>query len=183
MRTEGSQGRVLLDRLIDRLTVNTAADIKSRDLAEGVPIINETWINANFTDATERTQEQRSVLSYSDALVEELRQADILAAALPIYNFGVPAAFKAWIDLVARARLTFKYTENGPVGLLENKKAYIVITSGGTKLHSEIDFVTPWLRHVLGFIGIDDVTIIDASGLNKDAANVIHSAQGIIDSL
>ena len=86
----------------------------------------------------------------------------------PIYNFGVPAKLKTWADQVARAGVTFKYTLNGPIGLLENKKAYVAIASGGTRVDSEIDFATPWLRQFLKFIGIDDVKVIFADQLNKD---------------
>ncbi len=168
MRREGSVSRAIADDLIEKLSQNNPTNVVTRDLADGIPLVNEAWIGANFTDPQERSTEQRSVLAQSDALVSELKQADILVIATPIYNFHVPAALKAWIDMVARARETFRYTENGPVGLLENKTAYVVVTSGGTQLGSEIDFVSQYLKFVLGFIGITDVRLVDSSGLMID---------------
>ena len=104
----------------------------------------------------------------SNNLISNLRWADVVVIGSPIYNFGVPAKLKTWADQVARAGVTFKYTLNGPIGLLENKKAYVAIASGGTRVDSEIDFATPWLRQFLKFIGIDDVKVIFADQLNKD---------------
>ena len=143
----------------------------------------QAWIEANSTDPEERSEHQRDALKASDELVAELKAADVLVAAVPIYNFGVPAAFKAWIDMVARARETFRYTPAGPEGLLEGKKAYLIVTSGGTRLGSEIDFVTPWLRHVMSFLGIHNVEIIDASGLMSDAEARIAEATQRIEEL
>ena len=127
MRKIGSFSRTLSDKLISQLRSQTPSTVKVRDLADGVPFINEAWIESNFTDITKRTAEQRSVLSCSDALICELKSADTLVIGLPIYNFNVPAAFKAWIDQVARAKVTFRYGDNGPDGLLENKKAMSII--------------------------------------------------------
>ena len=152
-------------------------------MAEGLPHINEAWINANFTNVSERSPEQHAVLSYSDVLVSELEKADVVVIGLPIYNFGVPAAFKAWIDQVVRAKLTFRYGETGPEGLLKNKMAYIILSSGGTELGSDIDFVSSYIRHVLGFIGINDVTFIDSSGIGKDEEKVLANAHTAIDGI
>ncbi len=98
----------------------------------------------------------------------------------PIYNFGVPATLKAWIDQIARARLTFRYTENGPQGLLTGKKAYILAATGGTEVGSAIDFATPWLKFVLGFIGITDVEVIAADrGMSRGDAARQHAAERV----
>ena len=183
MRKKGSYSRTLGHRLIAQLKSQTSSIVKERDLADGIPFINEAWIEANFTDVAERTAEQRSVLSFSDALISELKNAGTVVIGLPIYNFNVPAAFKAWIDQVARANVTFRYGENGPEGLLEDKKAYVVISSGGTQLGSDIDYVSDYIHHVLGFIGIKDVTIIDSSGIGRDEENVIADAHAVIDSI
>jgi FMN-dependent NADH-azoreductase len=180
MRTEGSVSRSLADTLIKQLNADT---ITHRDLANGVPIIDQEWINANFTDPADRTEEQKQTLATSDDYVNELKVADILVIATPIYNFHVPAALKAWVDLIARARETFRYTETGPVGLLKDKKAYIVITSGGTALQSEHDFVTAWLTHILSFIGIEDVTYVDASALMINENEVISRAASTINQI
>lgn len=183
MRKNGSYSRTLSTKLIAQLKDQASSNVKERDLADGIPIINEAWIEANFTDVAERTAEQRSVLSFSDALIRELTATDTLVIGLPIYNFNVPAAFKAWIDQVARAKVTFRYGDNGPEGLLENKKAYVIISSGGTQLGSEVDFVSDYIHHVLGFIGIKDVTIIDSSGIGRNEEKVIADAHAIIEGI
>jgi FMN-dependent NADH-azoreductase len=183
MRKIGSYSRTLSDRLIAQLKSQTPSTVKVRDLADGVPFINEAWIEANFTDINQRTAEQRSILSCSDALISELESANTLVIGLPIYNFNVPAAFKAWIDLVARAKVTFHYGDNGPEGLLENIKTYVIVSSGGTQLGSDVDFVSDYIHHVLGFLGIKDVTIIDSSGIGRDEEKVIANTHAIIDEI
>ena len=183
MRKNGSYSRALSERLIARLKRKTHPTVKVRDLADGIPFVNEAWIKANFTDITERTAEQRSILSCSDALISELKSSDTLVIGLPIYNFNVPAAFKAWIDQVARAKVTFRYGDNGPEGLLENKKAYVILSSGGTQLGSDLDFVSEYIHHVLGFLGIKDVTIIDSSGIGRDEEKVIADAHAVIGGI
>jgi FMN-dependent NADH-azoreductase len=180
MRTEGSISRSLADKLITQLNADT---LTRRDLANGTSIIDQEWINANFTDSADRTEQQKQTLLTSDDYVNELKAADVLVIATPIYNFHVPAALKAWVDLVARARETFRYTETGPVGLLKNKKAYIIVTSGGTALQSEYDFVTAWLTHILSFIGIDDVTYVDASALMMNEDEAVSRATSAINQI
>lgn len=182
-RTDGSVTRDLGQRLVDHLSdVNTL--VISRDIGVSpLPLLSEDWVVANFTPDDARTPTQRDTLSLSDDLVGELEEADTLVLGVPIYNFGVPAAFKAWIDLVARARKTFKYTDAGPVGLLEGKRAYVVIASGGTASGSEIDFATPYIRHVLGFLGIDDVTIIAADQLMATGDEKISAAASAIEAV
>jgi FMN-dependent NADH-azoreductase len=183
MRKNGSYSRTLGQRLIAQLKSQTSSNVKERDLADGIPFINEAWIEANFTDVAERTAEQRSVLSFSDALISELKNADTVVIGLPIYNFNVPAAFKAWLDQVARVKVTFRYGDNGPEGLLEDKKAYVILSSGGTQLGSDIDYVSDYIHHILGFIGIKDVTIIDSSGIGRNEEKVIADAHAIIDGI
>jgi len=183
MRKTGSYSRSLSERLISQLKRQAPSEVKVRDLADGIPLVNEAWIEANFTDITTRTAEQRSVLSHSDALVSELEGANTLVIGLPIYNFHVPAAFKAWIDQVVRAKRTFRYGDTGPEGLLENKKAYVILSSGGTQLGSDLDFVSDYIHHVLGFVGIKDVTIIDSSGIGRDEEKVISNSHAIIDEI
>lgn len=161
-RFDGSVSRELTQRLAERLA--GGGRVLRRDLAaDPVPFVDEAWVGANFTADAERTQAQRETLAGSDALVEQLEAADDIVIGAPIYNFAIPASLKAWIDQVARARRTFRYTEDGPEGLLNGKTAWLVIASGGTPLDSEIDFATGYLRHVLGFLGITDVRVIDAA--------------------
>lgn len=158
-RKAGSSSRALTDALIARLAPD---EIVTRDLTEVLPFVTEDWVGANFTDESERTDAQKAELALSDSLVDELVAADTLVIGTPIYNFAVPAALKAWIDLIARARKTFHYTANGPEGLLTDKKAYVLIASGGTEVGSDIDFASGYLRHILAFVGITDVTVIAA---------------------
>ncbi len=177
-RSEGSVSRMLSTDLIGALEERHGnIELTRRDLNKGLPFVDEAWITANFTAPEERSAEQRATLAESDALVGELKAADVLVIGAPIYNFGVPAALKAWIDMVARARLTFRYTENGPKGLLEGKKAYVIIASGGVPVDSAVDFATPYLRHALAFIGITDVEVIAAEQLNSKAEESIDAAR------
>jgi FMN-dependent NADH-azoreductase len=178
MRKTDSYSRDLLDKLIKQLNGEKGISVKvtTRDLADGISLINEQWIAANFTAIDERTEDQHKSLIASDTLVDELNRAELIVIGLPIYNFGVPAAFKAWIDQVVRSKLTFQYTDTGPVGLLNNKKAYIIVASGGTKLGTELDFISDYVRHVLGFIGITDITFIDSSSVGLDKSKVLAHA-------
>ena len=144
-RHAGSVSRELVDKIITRLGADSK--IVTRDLADGVPFVDEEWVNANFTPPAQRSAAQIAKLSISDDLVAELKAADTLVIGLPIYNFCVPAAMKAWIDQVARAGVTFQYTENGPKGLLRDKRVIIVVASGGVPVGSEADFATGYMRH------------------------------------
>jgi len=185
-RREGSVTRRVADALIDRLEAREGGiDVTVRDVAATPPaLVDDAWVRANFTAAEQRGPDQRAVLAESDALVAELAAADVLVIGVPIYNFGIPAALKAWVDLVARARLTFRYTEDGPEGLLRGKRAYLVVASGGTAVGSAIDFATGYLRHVLGFLGIDDVEIVAADRvMARGDDDAIGSALGAIGRL
>ena len=165
MRIEESVTRELADAHIAR---QPEARVIRRDLAAAAPPFHDAeWIRANFTEAADRTPEQVEALALSDRLIEELRAAEEIVIALPVYNFGVPAALKAWFDMVLRARVTFRYGPDGPVGLLRGKRATVLVASGGTRVGSEIDFATPWIRHVLGFMGITEVEIIAADAMGS----------------
>ena len=180
-RRAGSVSRELTTKIIDRIE---GADVVIRDLAETpVPQIDETWVNANFTPADDRTEAQKEVLSLSDSLVGEVKAADLIVIGLPIYNFGVPAALKAWVDQIARAGVTFRYTENGPKGLLDGKRAVVAVASGGTEAGSEIDFATGYVRHVLSFVGIHDVEFVTADRLMIDAEATLKSADAQVAAL
>ncbi|MGB5447554.1 MAG: NAD(P)H-dependent oxidoreductase [Woeseiaceae bacterium] len=180
-RTAGSASRKLTQDLIAALEDrNDNVQTIQRDLAKGMPFVDAAWIEANFTPEESRTDEHREALALSDALVAELKDADILVIGTPVYNFSIPAALKAWIDMIARARLTFRYTENGPEGLLEGKKAYLVIATGGVPVGSAVDFATPYLKHALAFIGINDVEVIAADKLNSQAEESMDAARARI---
>ncbi len=181
-RRDGSITRSLSQAVIDAIS-SSDTRVVARDIgAAPLPLLSEAWVGANFTPDEARTPEQRETLVLSDLLIAEIEAADTLVLGVPIYNFGVPAGFKAWIDLVARARKTFKYTDSGPVGLLEGKKAYVVIASGGTESGSEIDFATPYIRHVLGFLGIHDVSFVAADQLMATGDEKIAAARQTIEA-
>ena len=176
-RHEGSVTRQLTDRLIERLRqAHGDATVTTREANTGLPVVSTTWTQAAYMPAGQRSPEQSEALRVSDELVAELQAADVVVIGAPVYNFTIPAALKLWIDQVARAGVTFKYSENGPVGLLENKKAYVVVASGGTRLGSPVDFHSAYMRHVLGFIGIHDVEFISAEALMMDAEASMQAA-------
>jgi len=183
-RYENSVSRDLSRSFVETLKEQSPeTEVTYRDLLQSLPHVDEAWITANFTPADERTAEQKQTLALSDSLVQELLDNDIIIMGVPLYNFSVPAALKAWIDMVARAQLTFRYTENGPEGLLKNKKAYIIMTTGGVAVNSETDFATGYLKHVLSFLGIHDVEVIKADMLMMEGESKINQAQAAINLL
>lgn len=183
-RGAGSTTRQLTDRLVARLVEQGyGAAVTQRDLSVTPPaLLTESWVGANFTDETERSDEQKAALAASDELIAELEAASTIVIGVPVYNFAIPAALKAWIDQIARARRTFRYTETGPEGLLKGKKAYLVVASGGVPVGSDYDFATGYLRHVLGFVGITDVTIIEAGQQMMDS-EAVNRATAAIEGL
>jgi len=142
------------------------AKVIVRNLAEEtVPHLDAERFGAFLAKPGERSVEQQAVVEYSDALIDELKRADVLVLGLPMYNFGVPSTLKAYIDHIARAGATFKYTEKGPVGLLTGKKAYVFATRGGLYAGTPLDTQTAYVRDMLRFLGIDDVEFVYAEGL------------------
>ncbi|MEM6449700.1 MAG: NAD(P)H-dependent oxidoreductase [Cyanobacteria bacterium P01_D01_bin.105] len=183
-RYQDSVSRQLTDRLIAQIKEQSSdVDVVVRDLAQGVPLLTEAMVVAYNTPAEERTAEQVDILSVSDALVEELKAADKIVIGCPIYNFSVPAALKAYIDLVARAGLTFNYSSEGPVGLLSDRPTYLIVTSGGTPVGTDIDFASGYLKHVLSFIGIQNVTIIAADSLSRTGSEKLSQVTDQIQTM
>jgi len=182
-RRNGSISRELTDHLITRFTGDGDATLTTRDLTEALPLIDEAWIGANFTPAADRSDAQREKLALSDSLVAEVQAADTIIIGTPIYNFSVPASLKAWIDLMARAGLTFRYTENGPEGLIIGKRVIIAVASGGTEVGSDVDHATGYLRFVLGFLGMSDVTFVNADRTAIDMEGVVKAAHDAVDAL
>ncbi|EOX4840454.1 FMN-dependent NADH-azoreductase [Vibrio alginolyticus] len=161
------------NKLVENFIKNVDQDkLTVRDLAANpLPVLDFAVATALRT--TEGlSQEQQAVVDLSDTLIEEVKAADTLVIAAPMYNFTIPTQLKNWIDLIARAGVTFKYTESGVQGLIEGKKAIVVTTRGGIHKDSPTDNVTPYLRTVLGFVGITDVEFVYAEALNmgEDAA-------------
>lgn len=182
-KDEGSISTELGEYLVNHLTSGTKSTITKRQLDEEISFINQQIINGLYINDNEKTVEQKEALKLSDAIVEDISSHDTIVISTPIYNFSAPAVLKAWADLVARVNKTFSYTENGPIGLLNNKKAYIVISSGGTKVGSDIDFFTPWMKHFLKFIGITDVNFIAADQLMSDDGTKLQTAKNQINEL
>ena len=174
-RHEASKTRDLADQIISQLRGDGEGrgevTVIHRDVSDGLPMVNEAWTKAAYMSPDDRSAEQEAALQLSDTLVAELKEADVLVLASPIYNFTVPAALKSWFDQVARANVTFKYTEKGPEGLLKNKRAVVAIASGGTEVGSDADYCSPYIKHFLGFLGIEDVTVVAADQLMGPAAD------------
>lgn len=179
-RTEGSVSRDLSAQIIARFN---GAEVTYRDLNNSLPHVTGDWVGATFTPADARTDAQKDTLALSDTLVDELEAADVIVIGVPIYNFSVPASLKAWIDLISRVGRTFQYTENGPQGLIANKRAILAVASGGTQVGSDIDFAVPYLTHVLGFIGVTNVEVIAADALAQDAEAKLKSAHSAIAAI
>lgn len=170
--------------LLDEIEASVGKANVRRDLGgNALPQIDGTWVGSNFTPEGDRTYEQREALSLSDTLIAEIEAADTLLIALPVYNFSVPGSLKTWIDLVCRAGKTFKYTESGPVGLLSGKRVIVAVASGGTPVGSEIDFATGYFRHIMGFIGLTDVTFIAADQQNRKGDAAVADAKAEIGRL
>lgn len=167
-RSQGAQSTLLADELTAKLQQsNPGAKVVVRDLlADALPHLDESVLCAFFTPADQRSAEQNAIVAKSDALIAELRAADIVVIGAPLYNFGVSSQLKSYFDWIARAGVTFRYTENGPVGLIEGKKVYVVSARGGKYAGTPNDSQTPFLRSFLGFLGMTDVTFIFAEGLN-----------------
>lgn len=180
-----SLSRSLGARLVKGLASKTGASIETRNLADSEPpLISIERFKAGLVPADERSAAQSELAAIGTELIDELKAADTIVFSCPMYNFNVPASVKAWADLVARAGTTFRYTENGPEPLLEKKTAYIVATSGGVPIGSDMDMMTPWLRFFLGFLGIETEELIYADGImGVDADEKIAKANERIDAL
>ena len=182
-KTETSESRRLTDRIIDGLKTNgKSLEVTVRDLNESLPQVNTAWIEANNTQSDDQTNEHKKTLALSNTLVGEIEAADTLIIGVALYNFSITASLKLWIDLVCRARKTFAYVDGSPKGLMTGKKAIICFASGGTPFESNIDFASGYLRHILGFIGITDVTFISADKHFMDDQSLIN-ANAAVDAL
>ena len=156
----------------------------TRDLAaEPVPHLDAFRFGSFLASSGERSGAQQQVVDYSDSLIEEIRAADILVIGVPMYNFGIPSALKAYFDHIARAGVTFRYTENGPVGLLQDRPVYILAARGGIYSGTPNDSQTPYLRSFLGFLGLKDLNFIYAEGLNMGEEQKERSLKEAIDAI
>jgi FMN-dependent NADH-azoreductase len=167
-RSVGSHSTRLANDIVQRLQAsNSEAALTLRDLGRTPhPAFDEATLQALFTPADKREPAHHARVAQDDALIAELQAADVLVLGVPMYNFGVPAALKNWIDAIARAGVTFKYTDKGPVGLLTGKKVYVALARGGLLRDTPADTQVPYLKTVLGFLGMTDIQFVYAEGLS-----------------
>lgn len=166
-RREGANSTKVANSVVERLkAANPAATLTLRDLAVTPhPVLDEAALGALFTPADQRSPEQAARVALDDALIAEIQSHDTIVLGVPMYNFGVPVQFKAWIDAIARAGTTFRYTATGPEGLLTGKTVYVALARGGLYRDTPNDSQVPYLKAVLGFLGMTDVRFIYAEGL------------------
>ncbi len=182
-RKEGSTSRALAKKLIDRIK-KPDDKIIYRDLDDEMVFVSGLTESGMKIDKKDQNEHHKKMFELSDTLVKELKDCDIVIISAPIYNYGPPATLKAWSDLAARVGETFKFRPDGRrEGLLKNKRAFLVITSGGTKLNSEEDFLTPWLKFILNFFGIEKVDVISADQMALDYDKSIKNAENQIEKI
>ena len=170
-KSNGSDSSRLASQIVAGLQARHAdARVTVRDLASNpLPTLDEAALGALFTPAEQRTPEQAARVAIDDAVIAEIQATDALVLAVPMYNFGIPAQLKNWIDAISRARVTFRYTENGVEGLLQGKTVYVALTRGGRHRDTPQDTQVPYLKTVLAFLGMTDVHFFYAEGLNMGA--------------
>lgn len=167
-RANGANSTRVADAITARLKArHPDATVELRDLARDPhPMLDEAALGALFTPADQRTPEQAARVALDDALIAQLKRADVVVLGVPMYNFGVSVQTKSWIDAIARAGQTFRYTANGPEGLVTGKKVYVGLARGGIYRDTPNDAQVPYLRGVLGLMGMTDVDFIYAEGVN-----------------
>ena len=182
-RKEGSTSRALAKKLLNKIKKPNDT-VVYRDLNEEMVFVSGLTESGMNIDKKDQNENHKKMFELSNKLVKELKESDIIIISAPIYNYGPPATLKAWSDLAARVGETFKFKPNGRrEGLLKNKRAYLVITSGGTKLNSKEDFLTPWLKFILNFFGIEKVDVVSADQMALDYEKSIENAEKQIDNL
>ena len=182
-RKEGSTSRALAKKLLDKIK-KPGDEVIYRDLDDEMVFVSGLTESGMKIKDEDQTEHHKKMFELSDKLVQELKESDIIIISAPIYNYGPPATLKAWSDLAARIGETFKFRSDGRrEGLLKNKKAYLVITSGGTKINGAEDFLTPWLKFVLNFFGIEEVEFIGADQMALDYEKSIKEAEEQINKI
>lgn len=186
--SDGGQSSRLAERFVAAWRdAHPDGTVVVRDLAKDpVPHIDAGRFGAFLAKPAERTSEQQRIVDYSDTLIDELKRADVIVLGLPMYNFGVPSTLKAYFDHVARAGVTFRYTQEGPTGLLEGKKVYVFAARGGAYVGTPRDTQTQYVRDFLAFLGMEDVEFVYAEGLDVSETNKqqgIAGAHAHIDRL
>jgi len=182
-RKEGSTSRSLAKKLLNKIK-NPEDEVIYRDLNDEMVFVSGLTESGMNIDEKDQNENHKKMFKLSDQLVKELKESDKRIISATIYNYGQPATLKAWSDLAARVGETFRFKPNGRrEGLLKNKRAYLVITSGGTKLNSNEDFLTPWLKYILNFFGINKIDIICADQMALDYEKSINDAEKQIDNI
>ena len=182
-RKDGSTSRALAKKLLDRIK-KPEDEIIYRDLNDEMVFVSGLTESGMKIEEKDQNEHHKKMFELSDKLVKELKESDIIIISTPIYNYGPPATLKAWSDLAARVGETFRFREDGRrEGLLSNKQVYLVITSGGTKINSKEDFLTPWLVYMLNFFGIKKVDIIAADQMALDYEKSIKDAEAQIENI
>ncbi|WP_298913749.1 NAD(P)H-dependent oxidoreductase [uncultured Algimonas sp.] len=180
---DGSVTRGLTDLYIDNLAKTGPVRVETRDVSEPLPVVTPAWIRAAHTAPEGRTAEDRAAIAISETLIGEIERSDVLVIGAPVYNFTIPASLKLWIDQIVFAGRTFRYGEQGFEGLLHGKRAVVLLASGGTEMGSEVDFLTPYMRFILGFIGITDVEIVAADALKTSPPDKLQRTQEQVRAL
>jgi FMN-dependent NADH-azoreductase len=179
-RLTDSNTRIIGQYIVDTLNTNAI----HRDLAVNpLPAISAQDLMGVHGSSDEQRPSLQTQLALSEQLIQELRDADTLIIGAPMYNFGIAASLKQWIDAICRVGVSFKYSSQGPVGLMNIKKAYIITASGGTPIGSNMDFVSGYLAHICSFIGVEEVLHIDASGSKGTPEQIIESGKQQVDTL
>ena len=182
-RKKGSTSRALAKKVLEKIK-KPGDEVIYRDLDDEMLFVSGLTESGMKIDEKDQTEEHKKMFNLSDKLVTELKDSDVIIISAPIYNYGPPATLKAWSDLAARVGETFRFRPDGRrEGLLKNKRAYLVITSGGTKLNSKEDFLTPWLKYILNFFGIEKVDVISADQMALDYEKSIKAAEEQIHNL
>ena len=187
-RSAGANSTRLADSITARLKEqNPAALVELRDLASDPhPVLDDAALTALFTPAESRTEDQAARVALDDALIAQVQSVDAIVLGVPMYNFGVPVQLKTWLDAIARAGVTFRYTENGPEGLLKGKKVYVALARGGKYRDTPADSQVPYLKTIFGFLGLTDVEFVYVEGLAmgaKGAEQAFAAAEAQIDAL
>ena len=182
-RKDGSTSRALAKKVLEKIK-KPEDEVVYRDLNEEMVFVTGLTESGMNIDEKDQNENHKKMFKLSDQLVKELKESDVIIISAPIYNYGPPATLKAWSDLAARVGETFRFKSNGRrEGLLKNKRAYLVITSGGTKLNSNEDFLTPWLKFILNFFGIEKIDVICADQMALDYEKSIKDAEKQIENL
>ncbi len=176
-RSADANSTKLANAITARLTArNPGAVVELRDLAKTPhPVLDEPALGALFTPADQRSAEQSARVSLDDALIAQVQSADVIVLGVPMYNFGIPVQLKTWLDAIARVGVTFRYTATGPEGLVKGKKVYVALARGGLYRDTPADSQVPYLKTILGFLGMTDVEFIYAEGLAMGADSVTEA--------